>query len=390
MWLRLFMALVLYSAAGLRVAEATDPERASRAVADSPVSPLQPVIDWFERAHREYQEVVIKELSVPTGRSPEMPPLSAEIARAGAPALLDRVRGWLGFGPADMPAKDVLSQGAGKSIPDADKAELEKRIANQIEARAEEKRRADEELRVADAARTAEQALQKEAEARLKAADAQAAVEQKGHEPVPAVSSAPAPVPPLAPAEQPAAVVIAEPAPTSPAAPSNPAEAPAHGNRVPRTGDKTTADGAAGHVAQAQDALPAHWNRIPRNPGAPGRADEAAQKLAGAASKAADEILGHKSVVEKKVAGEPARVKPRGCARAGRKVEPPAMYTVKKGDSLWAIARRHYARGMKYMRIVRANENSIRDPDLIHPCQKIYLPGRHAWLLLEQLRLEPT
>lgn len=41
-------------------------------------------------------------------------------------------------------------------------------------------------------------------------------------------------------------------------------------------------------------------------------------------------------------------------------------YTVKKGDTLWAIAKKYYGSGAKYPTIVNANKNLIKDPNLIH------------------------
>lgn len=48
------------------------------------------------------------------------------------------------------------------------------------------------------------------------------------------------------------------------------------------------------------------------------------------------------------------------------------QYTVKKGDSLWAIARKTYGDGGKYTEILKVN--SIKNPNLIYPDQKITLP----------------
>lgn len=63
-----------------------------------------------------------------------------------------------------------------------------------------------------------------------------------------------------------------------------------------------------------------------------------------------------------------------GCARAGRSIDPPGTYVVGRGDTLWEIAERHYRNGERYRRIVRANRGKIDDPDVIEPCQRIYLP----------------
>ena len=64
------------------------------------------------------------------------------------------------------------------------------------------------------------------------------------------------------------------------------------------------------------------------------------------------------------------------CARAGRDITLPGWYTIAPGDTLWAIADRHYASGGRFGRIHRANMQRIDDPGLIYPCQRVYLPRR--------------
>ena len=49
-------------------------------------------------------------------------------------------------------------------------------------------------------------------------------------------------------------------------------------------------------------------------------------------------------------------------------------YTVKKGDSLWAIAKRYYGAGSKWPRIFDANRNKIKNPNLIYPGQTFTIP----------------
>lgn len=51
-----------------------------------------------------------------------------------------------------------------------------------------------------------------------------------------------------------------------------------------------------------------------------------------------------------------------------------AYYTIKKGDSLSAIAKHYYGNAMEYPRIFDANREVIKDPDLIYPGQKIRIP----------------
>ena len=57
-----------------------------------------------------------------------------------------------------------------------------------------------------------------------------------------------------------------------------------------------------------------------------------------------------------------------GTATSGR------TYTVVKGDSLSAIAKREYGDANKWHAIYEANRDTIKDPDLIHPGQTLRLP----------------
>lgn len=49
-------------------------------------------------------------------------------------------------------------------------------------------------------------------------------------------------------------------------------------------------------------------------------------------------------------------------------------YTVKPGDTLWAIAIRFYGYGMGWPLLYSANCRIIADPDLIFPGQRIRIP----------------
>ncbi|MEL0438733.1 LysM peptidoglycan-binding domain-containing protein [Phycobacter sp. K97] len=48
--------------------------------------------------------------------------------------------------------------------------------------------------------------------------------------------------------------------------------------------------------------------------------------------------------------------------------------TVQKGDTLWAISQERYGSGFLYVRVFEANQDAIRDPDLIYPGQVFNLP----------------
>ncbi len=50
------------------------------------------------------------------------------------------------------------------------------------------------------------------------------------------------------------------------------------------------------------------------------------------------------------------------------------MYTVKKGDTLSAIAKEHYGNAGKYPVIFEANKPMLSDPDKIYPGQMLRIP----------------
>ena len=57
-----------------------------------------------------------------------------------------------------------------------------------------------------------------------------------------------------------------------------------------------------------------------------------------------------------------------------RDVPEPVFYSIKKGDTLWAISADFYKDGSKYPKIVEANLEVIKDADKIYPGQSIRIP----------------
>ena len=49
-------------------------------------------------------------------------------------------------------------------------------------------------------------------------------------------------------------------------------------------------------------------------------------------------------------------------------------YTVKKGDTLWAISAKYYGAGAQYTKIYGANTDKISNPNLIYPGQVFTIP----------------
>jgi LysM repeat protein len=52
------------------------------------------------------------------------------------------------------------------------------------------------------------------------------------------------------------------------------------------------------------------------------------------------------------------------------------VWEVKAGDSLSKIAKSVYDDASKYMKIFEANKGILKDPNLIHPGQKLTIPSR--------------
>jgi LysM repeat protein len=61
--------------------------------------------------------------------------------------------------------------------------------------------------------------------------------------------------------------------------------------------------------------------------------------------------------------------------RPPKQKEQPKTYVVRKGDNLWAIAKRFYGVGSKWPTIYAANKKVIgKNPNLIYPGQKLVIP----------------
>lgn len=70
-----------------------------------------------------------------------------------------------------------------------------------------------------------------------------------------------------------------------------------------------------------------------------------------------------------KPAPAPGPPPPTGSTAGGGKT-----YEIQKGDTLSAIAQRHYGKASEWRRIHEANRDVIKDPDKIYPGQKITIP----------------
>lgn len=62
------------------------------------------------------------------------------------------------------------------------------------------------------------------------------------------------------------------------------------------------------------------------------------------------------------------------CRMVGARTSVPGWYIVRRGDTLWKIAARHYGAGRRFPVIYRANTRRIADPNRLVRCQRLYLP----------------
>jgi nucleoid-associated protein YgaU len=55
-------------------------------------------------------------------------------------------------------------------------------------------------------------------------------------------------------------------------------------------------------------------------------------------------------------------------------VDDKEVYTIRRGDTLWAIAKRYLGNGLRYTTIFQDNRETINNPNLIHPQQQVKVP----------------
>jgi len=123
-------------------------------------------------------------------------------------------------------------------------------------------------------------------------------------------------------------------------------------------------------------------------------ADDAAQgaeaEATGAEEAGMQDTAGREPLRESQADAAPAASAPGTTAEAESPPEAPATVaerpeatvvvpelstaSVERGDSLWRISRQVYGRGIRYTEIFEANQDQIRNPDLIYPGQVFVLP----------------
>lgn len=314
----------------LRFAQASDPEDTEES---NPYGVMGIVQDWLARANREYQGIIIRELSLPSsGETPEdaiAKTRDAELAAAARKAAEAKA------------AAARKASGASRLAEDQRRAEATKRLAD------EAKQKADE---IARAISEAEPKPQAEAEAAANAAAQAARIEDQRRE----------------------AEKLAQESRRQQEAEKN-----REARRAEEQREKAEAEDAKRHrkrtiVLIAEPIEHAAIMDRPRR--------IAASPVAELSTGSTDAGMRRLRIYrERKSADRQARRRAEGKARcrgAGRAIRLPGRYTVARGDSLWSISRRFYHNGKRWRRIFRANRRLIRNPAEIYPCQRLFVPRR--------------
>ena len=90
--------------------------------------------------------------------------------------------------------------------------------------------------------------------------------------------------------------------------------------------------------------------------------------------KGVERVVADGLIVQAKTVTPPAS---RPAAAPASSAEPDAAveyYEIQRGDTLSAIAKRHYGKASAYVKLFEANREVIKDPDKIYPGQKIRIP----------------
>ncbi len=65
---------------------------------------------------------------------------------------------------------------------------------------------------------------------------------------------------------------------------------------------------------------------------------------------------------------------PSSATDAAQSAGRPDIYEIRRGDTLWDIAKRYLGSGLRYTSIFQGNRETIRNPNLILPAQKVKMP----------------
>ncbi|MBX9683167.1 MAG: LysM peptidoglycan-binding domain-containing protein [Hyphomicrobium sp.] len=336
--------------------------------------------DWLARANRDYQGVVIKELSIPAANgtandaiAKKLEETKAEDARAiAAKRAADELRKATDAKQADDRATKLKAEQARLDTDKraSEKLAAERRAAENAQADAQAKaeteaadRKAREEKRQA-AARQAEEArrladAQRAADARIaeerRRAEAEAVTAARLVEPKPAESKR-------------TIVIIPEPIPEDQGRAAEPAARSA-GELERQPEGRANADTSGRRLSGDRERPPLLQS-------------QRGERLVTAAISKRQDVWRTrrgskvKSWSRRTSLSRSQKVRGGACYGAGRRIAPPGRYIIQRGDSLWRIAKRHYRDGGHYRRIYRANRHIIAHANRVYPCQRVFVPRR--------------
>jgi len=365
------------------------PNTAKPHKADTPpsgLSPLDRIQDWLARANREYQTTVIPRLSVPTPESIAAEKRKVEEAQQAEDARKAAEQARL----SEEARKAEEAKQAEAARQAAEQARLAEESRKAEEAKqAEAARQAAEQARLAEEARKAEEAKQAEA-ARQAAEQARIAEEARKAEEAKQAEEARKAAEQARLAEE---ARKAEEQRQAADAQRKADEAKSLAEAQAKAEEAKKAEANRQHAAAADAEPDGEPSAGPMPPEAiPSPGTDAAQKLPPSTSGEESDSDLQEETAQAPVKSQQnhanhvrraatkrwiSRMHRDRCPSSGRRITPPGYYRVQSGDSLWRISRRHYRAGARYRRIYRANRSRIRDPDLIYPCQMIYVPRRH-------------
>ncbi len=355
------------------------------------------VQDWLARANRDYQGVVIKELSIPAADgtandaiAKKLEETKAEDARASAAKrAADDLRKAAEAKQADERAAKLKAEQARQDLEKlaseklaAERQATERQATERqaTERKAVEKAQADAQAKAdTEAARrkaveeTRQAASRQAEEARRladaqRAADARIAAERRRADAEAAAANAARLVDPKPVESKRTIVLIPEPIPDD--------RRWAEKSAAPTTGQSDRPSEESVDVAKSARRMPADRGLRPS-----AKSQSGERLITAAISKRPDVWRTRrgskvKSWSRRMSLRRSQDVRRGACSRAGRRITPPGRYVVRRGDSLWRIAKRHYRDGGHYPRIYRANRQSIAHPNRVYPCQRVFVPGR--------------
>jgi nucleoid-associated protein YgaU len=135
---------------------------------------------------------------------------------------------------------------------------------------------------------------------------------------------------------------------------------------------RARADGSWSVVAEKKLGTGQHIFRAERIDAATGQATATAMVAMERLVPKPPEVVAAKETTPRPAAAAPGS--PSASSVAALQSAQKEVYTIRRGDTLWAIAKRYLGSGLRYTAIFQDNREIINDPDLILPQQQVKVP----------------